>query len=222
MRRAQTADIAHELRTPLTSVQGYLEAIQDGAIAATPAVIESMHEEVLLLGGLMGDLQDLALAEAGQLSLHRIVQPLAPLVEQAVVMQAVAAGERGVALVMLPPVAPLPPVAVDAPRISQVLRNLVANALVHTPSGGSVTLSVVGQAQSVAILVRDTGQGIGPEHLPHIFDRFYRADPSRDRATGGAGIGLSVARGIVQAHGGTIEVQSVVGQGTEFTITLPA
>jgi signal transduction histidine kinase len=121
----------------------------------------------------------------------------------------------------LPPVVPLPPIAVDAPRISQVLRNLIANALVHTPPGGSVTLGVVGEARAVAIQVRDTGQGIAPEHLPHIFDRFYRADPSRDRATGGAGIGLSVARGIVQAHGGTIGVRSVVGQGTEFTITLP-
>ena len=221
MRRAQTADIAHELRTPLTSVQGYLEAIQDGAIAATPVVIDSMHEEVLLLGGLMGDLQDLALAEAGQLSLHRIVQPLAPLLEQAVVMQTVMARDRGVALVMLPSVVPLPPIAVDAPRIRQVLRNLIANALVHTSAGGSVTLGIVGGVRSVSILVRDTGQGIEPEHLPHIFDRFYRADPSRARATGGAGIGLSVARGIVQAHRGTIDVRSVVGQGTEFTITLP-
>ncbi len=221
MRRVQIADIAHELRTPLTSVLGYLEAIQDGAIAATPSLIDSMHEEVQLLGGLMGDLQDLALAEAGQLSLHRVVQPLAPLVEQAVVMQAVTARDRGVALDMLPPAGPLPPIAVDAPRMSQVLRNLIANALVHTPPGGSVMLSVVGDARSAVILVRDTGHGIAPEHLPYIFERFYRADPSRDRATGGAGIGLSVARGIVQAHGGTIDVRSVVGQGTEFTITLP-
>ncbi|HVA92297.1 MAG TPA: HAMP domain-containing sensor histidine kinase, partial [Chloroflexota bacterium] len=221
LRRAQTADIAHELRTPLTSVRGYLEAIQDGAVAATSAVIASMHEEVLLLDGLMSDLQDLALAEAGQLSLHRTSHSLEPLLERAAAMQAVAARARGITLRVLPSVAPLPPMAVDAPRLSQVLRNLIANSLVHTPAGGSVALSVRGEGNWVDILVCDTGRGIAPEHLPHLFERFYRADPSRDRATGGAGIGLSVARGIVQAHGGTITVSSVVDQGTDFHIRLP-
>jgi len=221
LRRAQTADIAHELRTPLTSVRGYLEAIQDGAVAATSAVIDSMHEEVLLLDGLMSDLQDLALAEAGQLSLHRTPHSLEPLLERAAAMQAVAARARGITLRVLPSVAPLPPMAVDAPRLSQVLRNLIANSLVHTPAGGSVALSVRGEGNWVDILVCDTGRGIAPEHLPHLFERFYRADPSRDRATGGAGIGLSVARGIVQAHGGTITVSSVVDQGTDFHIRLP-
>jgi signal transduction histidine kinase len=220
-RQAQTADIAHELRTPLTSIRGYLEALQDGAIEASPAIVDSMHEEVVLLSELMCDLQDLALADAGQLRLHRTVQPPEPVLEQAVAMQELTARERSITLRLVRQDAPLPPMSIDAVRLGQVLRNLIANALTHTPSGGSVTVAARGDGQVLEIAVGDTGRGIPPEHLSHIFDRFYRADPSRDRSTGGIGIGLSVARTLVQAHDGTIAVSSTVGQGSEFRITLP-
>jgi two-component system sensor histidine kinase BaeS len=168
---------------------------------------------------LVNDLQDLALADAGALSLHPHRQALAPILEQAVAAQQATAAARQITLAMQ--AAPTLEAPVDALRLGQVLRNLLANALVHTPTGGQVTLAAQQAAGSVLILVRDSGKGIAPEHLPHIFDRFYRADPSRDRTTGGAGIGLSVARSIVAAHGGKITVESIVDAGTTFRIILP-
>ena len=220
-RRMLIADIAHELRTPLTGIRGYLEAIQDGAIEPTPAVIGSMHEEAMLLSELMRDLQDLALADAGKLSLHLETHDLQPLLDGAVASQAATAAERGIDLRTEPPATPLPSIRADSVRLGQVLRNVIANALLHTPPDGSVVVGAASHDRHVRITVRDTGRGIPPEHLPHIFERFYRADPSRDRNTGGAGIGLSIARGIVLAHAGEIAVDSVVGRGTEFQITLP-
>jgi signal transduction histidine kinase len=220
-RKEMTADVAHELRTPLTSIRGNLEALQDGLVTPTPNLINSMHEEVIALTDLMTDLQDLALVDGGGFHLHPTLQPLEPLLESAVAAQEGTAKGKGITLPLVLPAASLPELAVDTQRLGQVLRNLLANALLHTPSGGTITLSAMADSTSVTISVKDTGRGIAPEHLPHIFERFYRADPSRDRAGGGSGIGLSVARGIVQAHSGTLTVESIVGLGSIFHVNLP-
>jgi signal transduction histidine kinase len=236
LRRNMVTDVAHELRTPLTNIRGYLEALRDGVIEPEGHVIDSLHEEAMLLNHLVDDLQDLSLAEAGQLRLDRQPVALADVVGRAVGAFGSRAEARGIAWrVDLP--ADLPLVDVDPRRVGQVLRNLFDNALTHTPSGGEVGVSACvtcpepsrtsnrraafHSRQWVEVSVRDTGPGIAAEDLPHVFERFYRADKSRSRATGGAGLGLAIARQLVEAHGGQIEVQSEVGQGTRFTFTLP-
>ncbi len=232
LRRNMVSDVAHELRTPLSNIQGYLEALQDGVVEPKREVIDSLHEEAMLLNRLVDDLQELALAEAGQLRLER--QPVAPadLVNKATDAARAQAAAKGIALQADLP-EDLPLVNVDPQRIGQVLGNLLSNALIHTPSGGQVVISarrcpeaasltVEGARESeVGLSISDTGEGIPSEHLPYIFERFYRADKSRSRATGGTGLGLAIARQLVEAHGGRIEVESEVGQGTVFTFTLP-
>ena len=220
LRRNMVSDVAHELRTPLTNIRGYLEALQDGLIEPQREVIDSLHEETMLLNRLVDDLQELALAEAGQLHLERAPGDLAPLVRQAVAALLPQAGAAGVDLhVDLPP--HLPRVHADPERIGQVLRNLLSNAVTHTPDGGAVTVSAEAGAVSVRVSVRDTGEGIAAKDLPYIFERFYRADKSRSRATGGAGLGLAIARYLVEAHGGQIAVESQLGAGSTFSFTLP-
>ncbi len=216
LRRQLVSDVAHELRTPLTNLRGYLEAARDGVLTMTPALITSLHEEVLLLTRLVDDLQELAVAEAGQLRLERRPVAVAEIVARA--------------LPPLTPTAPavradlepdLPLVDGDAERLRQVLGNLLQNARNHTPPEGEIVVSARCVGAEVAVCVRDTGAGIAPEHLPHLFERFYRADPARARATGGAGLGLAIARHWVEAHGGRIWVESEVGRGSAFTFTLP-
>ncbi len=220
LRRNMVSDVAHELRTPLTNIRGYLEALQDGVVQPEEQVIDSIHEEALLLGRLIDDLQELSLAEAGQLRLERQVVELAPLLRQAAdALRPQAAAKELDLRVDLPDALPL--VDVDAERIGQVLRNLLNNALIHTLPGGKITVAARAGGQWVAVEVQDTGIGIAAQDLPHVFERFYRADRSRARASGGAGLGLAIARQLVQAHGGRIEAQSQVGQGTRFTFTLP-
>ncbi len=223
LRRTLVSDVAHELRTPLTNIRGYLEALRDGVARPDARMIDSLHEEALLLNRLIDDLQDLALAEAGQLRLQREPTDLAAVVEQAVSAALPRIEAKGVSCSYeLPP--DLPPVVIDAERIGQVLRNLLNNALTHTPAGGtiSVTAEVEGAGELVAVSVCDTGCGITAEDLPLIFERFYRADRSRNRATGGAGLGLSIVRQLVEAHGGSVRVTSEPGRGSCFTFTLPA
>jgi signal transduction histidine kinase len=221
LRRNMVSDVAHELRTPLTNIRGYLEALQDGVIEPQRQVIDSLHEEAMLLNRLVDDLQELALAEAGQLHLERTPTGLAPLVRQAVAALRPRAEAAGIELhVDLP--SPLPPVNVDPERIGQVLRNLLSNAVAYTPRGGTATASAEAGTGSVRISVQDTGVGIAEEDLPYVFERFYRADKSRCRATGGAGLGLAIARHLVEAHGGQIAVESQVGAGSTFSFTLPA
>jgi two-component system OmpR family sensor kinase/two-component system sensor histidine kinase BaeS len=219
-RRQLTADVAHELRTPLSIVKGRLEGIQDGVYSADADQIEGLLDEVALLERLIEDLRLLALADAGQLALYP--EPVAPalLVRDAQRSFAHAAEERRVALHAEAPDG-LPELHADPQRLGQVLGNLVANALRHTPAGGSVTVRAARAPAGVTFEVRDTGAGIAPEDLPRIFDRFYRADPSRTRASGGAGLGLAIARRIVEAHGGTIWAESEPGRGTAVRFTLP-
>jgi signal transduction histidine kinase len=220
LRRNMVGDVAHELRTPLTNLRGYLEAARDGLLPADAAFVDNLYEETMLLQRLVADLQDLAQAEAGQLALERRPAALDGIVEQAVAALRPQADLRAVTLgAELPPDLPL--VNVDPERIGQVLRNLLSNAVVHTPPGGQVTVLARAGEGEVTVSVRDTGEGIPPEHLLYVFDRFYRADKSRARQTGGAGLGLAIVKQLVVAHGGTIRVASEPGQGSTFTFTLP-
>jgi two-component system OmpR family sensor kinase/two-component system sensor histidine kinase BaeS len=218
-RRQLTADVAHELRTPLSIIKGRLEGIQDGVYRAEAEQIEGLLDKVALLERLVEDLRLLALADAGQLALH--VEPVIParLLEDARASFAHQAAERNIT--MRVEAEPVPELTADPQRIAQVLGNLVNNALRHTPPGGSVTLAVRAGPAAALFEVRDTGTGIAPEDLPRIFDRFYRADPSRARASGGAGLGLAIARRIVEAHGGRIWAESTPGQGATVCFTLP-
>ncbi len=247
LRRNMVSDVAHELRTPLTNIRGYLEAMRDGVLAPDKATLDSAYEEAIHLTRLVDDLQDLALAEAGQLKLDKSATDLADVVERAVRAVAPQAMDKGIDL-SVNVAGKLPQVEVDQVRITQVLLNLLSNALVHTPEGGAVGVSATTDQPSamslqsptdtsqnpeprtqnlgaatpfVLVSVSDTGHGIAHEHLPYIFDRFYRVDPSRARSTGGSGIGLAISRRLVEAHGGRIWVESGPGKGSRFRFSLP-
>jgi len=222
-RRNLTADVAHELRTPLHIIQGNLEGVLDGVYEPTPEHITATLDETRLLARLVSDLQTLSLAEAGQLPLYPVETLVADLLAD---VQTSFAGQAAAANITLtgdiPPDNQTLTVVVDADRIEQVLSNLVANALRHTPERGRVTLSAFPTPDGVRLLVSDTGSGIPPEELPYIFDRCWRGEKSRTRQEGaGSGLGLAIARQLVQAHGGHITVESQPGQGTTFTLDLP-
>ena len=219
-RRNLTADVAHELRTPLSNIQGYLEAIKDGVVQPTRGTIDTIHGQAMHLSRLVEDLRLLAQVEAGALELELHPTGVEELLQSCVEAVRPRADAKEVGL-NLEVAHSLPTVELDTTRISQVVDNLLENAITHTPEGGSVTVSANAVEGDIEIAVADTGPGIAPEELSRLFERFYRADPSRDRSTGGAGLGLTIARRLVEAHGGTIEVSSVVGEGTRFTIRLP-
>lgn len=221
LRRHMISDVAHELRTPLANIRGYLEALRDQVVEPSPALVDSLYDEAMLLSRLVDDLQELALAEAGQLRLSRQPVDLAEIAQQAVQGFQPEADAKGLAIkAEMPPDLPL--VDADAQRVGQVLRNLLRNAMAYTPAGGEINVSARPAAAEVEVEVRDTGVGIAPEHLPYIFERFYRADQSRARSTGGAGLGLTIVKQLVEAHGGRVHVESEVGSGSTFTFTLPA
>lgn len=237
LRRHLMADVAHELRTPLTAIQGTVEAIQDGIFPLTAESLEPIHEEALLLGRLVEDLRTLALAEAGRLSLSLAPVDLAEVVERIVGGQLPAAQQAGVQLSWRAEDG-LPTLHGDSQRIAQVLSNLLSNALRHTPAGGEIEVTVrsaqdlpgfpkAGRSDALPGLllsVQDSGPGIAAEDLPHIFDRFYRGDPSRSRGTGGSGLGLSIARQLVEAHAGRIWAESPptgAVKGSVFFVWLP-
>lgn len=219
LRRNLVSDVAHELRTPLTNLRCQIEALEDGLAQPDAATLRSLREETLLLARLVEDLQQLSLAEAGALRLT--LEPLAPadLVESALTASRSAAAVAGVTLESKVP--PLSQVMADRERVAQVLRNLLTNALQHTPAGGSVTLRARSVDGAVEFAVCDTGPGIPAEHLALVFERFHRVDPSRARATGGAGLGLAIVRRLVEVHGGTVRAESEVGKGASFSFTLP-
>jgi signal transduction histidine kinase len=220
LRRNLVNDVAHELRTPLTNIRGYLEALQDQLMEPTAAVIASLYEDAMLLNRLVTDLQDLSLAEAGQLQLQRAPIALEDIINGAVNGVAVQASSKQLALdTNLPPDLPL--VEADPQRVGQIMRNLLSNAIKHTPPEGAIRVSARQLQQEVEVQVQDTGVGIAAEHLPYLFKRFYRADRSRTRATGGTGLGLAIVEQLVHAHGGHVSVESRVGEGTCFTFTLP-
>ena len=221
LRRNLMADVAHELRTPLTVIQGNLQAILDGVYPLDEAQVASLFDETRLLTRLVDDLRELALAEAGQLRLEHETVDLASLAQGVVGNFSPGAEAAGVKLACAISGEGLE-VTGDADRLGQVLRNLISNALRHTPAGGRVTVSVGRSGDRVHLAVIDTGTGISPEDLPHVFDRFYRGDKSRSRRGGGAGLGLAIARQLVIAHGGEIAAESALGAGTTFRVTLPA
>ncbi|OGO19244.1 MAG: hypothetical protein A2144_02115 [Chloroflexi bacterium RBG_16_50_9] len=220
LRRNMVADIAHELRTPLSSLRGYLEAISDGVKKPDEETIHSLNEDALLLSRLVDDLQELSLAEAGELRLDRQPDDITRLIKQNLAARQAQATEKGLSLSADIPEG-LPQVNIDPQRISQVLGNLLDNALAHT-SRGAITVTARWHDRWLEVSVADTGEGIPKEELPNIFERFYRIDKSRARATGGIGLGLTIARRLVEAHGGKIEVESTLGRGSRFTFTLPA
>ncbi len=220
LRKEMVADCAHELRTPLTNIRGYLEAIRDGLHQPDAPTVQAVEKQVGSLSLLVDELRDLSLAEAGELGLICQPEDITQLIKQEVTVMEPAARLRGVSLAVDLPDG-LPAVNVDYHRIAQVLRNLLDNAVTHTPTGGRVTVSAREAGEYVTVGVVDTGDGIPASELPFIFERFYRVDKSRARATGGTGLGLTIARRFVEAHGGKIDASSQPGKGSSFTFTLP-
>lgn len=228
-RRRIIADISHELRTPLTVIEGTVDGIQDGVFPPDREHLETIREQTAVLARLTADLRDLSLAESGQLRLQLAPADLADVLQRSLLTFAAAAGDKGIELAS--DLAPgLPRVEVDVARFDQVLGNLMTNAIRHTPAGGTITVAARAierdqvhgvDSPSVLVSVADTGEGIAPEHLPHVFDRFYRAEESRSRGDGGAGLGLAIVRQMVQAHGGTVWVESQQGKGSTFRVALP-
>jgi two-component system sensor histidine kinase BaeS len=219
LRRDLVSDIAHEMRTPVTNIRGWLEAAQDGLAQPDAEFIASLLEEAMLLQHVIDDLQDLAAADAGELRVRPAPVLLGEVIGQVAAANQVRAANGGVALVTrVPEDCEL---MVDPIRLRQVIGNLVSNAVRHTPAGGEVTIAARRTAERAIIDVADTGAGIAAEDLPYVFDRFWRAEKSRSRQTGGSGLGLPIARKLVEAHGGTLTVTSTPGRGSVFTVTLP-
>lgn len=219
LRRQMTADIAHDLRSPLTAISGFVEAMRDGVLKPTPTRFEAMHVETQRLRRLVDDLRTLSLTDAGELRMERQALPPRMLLERlaAVYRQRAKEQEIAIALQLEPGV---PDLCVDQDRMAQVLSNLIDNALRYTPPGGEIKLGARVQGDVTLLTVQDTGAGIPPEHLPHVFDRFYRGDSARTRDGGESGLGLAIDKAIVEAHGGTISADSALGAGTTFTIAL--
>ena len=223
LRTRLLADLAHEVRTPVATIVGYLEAVQDGVHPMDEATMTVLHDQAARLTRLAHDLAAVTRAEAGDLVLEVESVPPHDLLGATAAAWRDRAEAAGVRLILAADDA-LPAVAADRHRISQVLDNLITNALRHTGCGGAITLAAAasGHARHVALSVSDTGDGIPGEHLPHVFERFYRADTARDRGRGGSGIGLAICKALTEAHGGTIVATSAgEGRGTTVTLTLP-
>ncbi len=221
LRNSLMADVSHELRTPLTVLEGNLRAALDHVYELDDEQIANLYEQTRHLIRLVNELRELALAEAAQLPLNQDPLDLTRLVQETIAIFEPLAEEKSVKLVAeLDP--SLPSIIGDRSRIRQVLHNLLANALRHTPAEGQIR--IVGQTDNarVSLRVEDSGDGIDPQQLSHVFDRFYRTDPSRSRESGGSGLGLAIVKAIVEAHGGVVKASSAgVGRGSAFTIMFP-
>ena len=219
-RKQMTADIAHDLRTPLTVISGYIESMRDGVLQPTPERLKLIYSEIERLQNMVGDLRMLSLADAGELSLNpqqisakEVLEKVAGLFcQQAELRQVSIEVETG---------AGLPEMWADEARLVQVLGNLITNALRYTPAGGKIGLTARPQAHGIELSVEDNGEGIPAEDLPYIFDRFQRSDKSRHTENGESGLGLAIAKALVELHGGKISVESKVGSGTIFRIWMP-
>jgi signal transduction histidine kinase len=219
-RRKLMGDLAHEMGTPLSVIQSNLEGILDGVVEASPEKMSTLHQEAMLLSRLVKDLRTLSQAEAGRLSLAPAPGDLGKLVSSIVTANDPEAARKGVSLsVGIEP--GLPSAMMDEDRISQVVANLLSNALRYTPSGGKVVVSVSRDDGALSVSVADTGQGIPEADLPHIFDRYYRGPEPKEKRAGGSGIGLAVVKELVEAHGGRVWARSTPGQGSTFFFTLP-
>lgn len=218
-RRQMIGDVAHELRTPLSNIRGHVEAAQDGLVSPDGELLVSLHEEALVLQQILDDLQDLALSDVGALRLSPEEVGLETAVEQATAAAGARAARGGVTVVG--DVEPGLRIVADPLRLRQAIGNLVANAIRHTPGGTVMVAARAADADTVVIEVRDTGSGIRPDDLPHVFDRLWRADQSRTRATGGSGLGLAIVKSIVELHGGSVSAESALGVGSTFRLSLP-
>ena len=222
LRHRLLADVAHEVRTPVATLSAYLEGLEDGITELTPETVALLRAQGTRLTRLAEDLAAVTKAESGELRLSMVEASPVEVLRLAELAARDRAGAAGVELVLENPPPALPGITIDPDRIAQVLGNLVDNALRHTPAGGRVALSAARVPDGVSLTVADTGEGIAAEHLPHVFERFYRADTARDRHSGGSGIGLAITRAIVEAHGGTVSAQSPGrGGGSRFVVTLP-
>lgn len=226
VRRSLVADVAHELRTPITIIRGKLDLAQQSGQPMDQESLLSLQDELIRLTRLVDDLHLLSLAEARKLPMERKVTSLPTLLNRIVDHVTPDADQKSIRI-CLSGESDVPAVEVDPNRITQVLLNLIVNAIHYTPQGGSITIGI-GQetiegstSGNLRITVTDTGPGIQPEHLPHLFDRFYRTDEARARISGGMGLGLAIAKGFVTAHEGTIDVESIPGKGTTFIVRLP-
>jgi signal transduction histidine kinase len=222
-KRQMIADVSHELRTPITSVRAGLEAMRDGLLKTTPENIAALHDKVLLTTRIVADLQQLALADAGQLSINKQHVDLKQLIEKIRATIGVEIEDRGITLqVNLPP--DLPPVYADSQRIEQVILNLLSNAIRYTPSVGLITIAAVKMDNLVQVSVCDNGPGLSQEDLDHVFDRFYRANAARMRdengGSTGAGLGLAISKALIEAHGGQIWAENAASGGACFRFSL--
>src|SRR5699024_7070717 len=220
IRKSLVADVAHELRTPLAIIQAKLESIQAGALEAREEVILHVSDEVYRLSRLVNDLQQLSLAESNTLPLHKKRTEINSFVQAILSQFQWFADEKDIRLQFSKSSADIF-IEIDRDRMTQVVVNLLGNALRYTPNNGIVMVDVEAEDKSVVISFKDTGPGIDEQKLPFIFERFYRLDESRKRDEGGAGLGLSIAKGFVEVHGGTINVTSIKGEGTRFEVSLP-
>ena len=221
-RRQMLADLAHEMRTPLASLKGHLEGIEDGVVQWDERTTGILYAQIARLERLARDIRQLTAAEEGMTHLQLTPQDPGQLAAQAVAAVQQDAAGQDITVTSISTGMEVTPVLVDRERMGQVLGNLLENALRHTPPGGAVTVHTDYAPEAVTVTVTDTGEGISPEHLPHVFERFYRAHTGREAHRGGSGLGLAISKSLVEAQGGSLEATSEgPGRGTSFRIRLP-